>query len=318
MRIDPAVAALRDDRSLQRRAQAAMVSVREAWASLAHVAPVLAEVDSYAAGRPLGDCPALAQLFAEENGAQRFVADLCDGFAGVLAKEPFGQPPFRHAFDGTFSTLLLARGWAARLTLVAQEPGKQQAQRVAFSDAVRHEAVIAGEAVAMVVERGPEGRLAIDRRRLSKGSRTRLDLSRQALFVGRVERRLVTLRLHLSAPAAGPVREYSLADGRLLGQSSGDVRRSRQEMIVSLLGRMKRAEAAPLIAAIAVEEGPDGLRWQALREVLALDTANGFAALCRIARSPIDRLAAPAGALRAQLIEAHPTLRAFEESQCRE
>jgi hypothetical protein len=80
---------------------------------------------------------------------------------------------------------------------------------------------------------------------------------------------------------------------------------------------MKRREAAPAMARIAREKGPDSLRWEALREALALDTAQGFAALCAIARSPLDPLAGPAGALRAQLIEAHPRLRAFEEARCR-
>ena len=114
------------------------------------------------------------------------------------------------------------------------------------------------------------------------------------------------------------MREYALADGALLQQAAGDIRHSRHEMMVALLGRMKRREAAPLLAEIVVEEGADSLRGEALREALALDTAHGFAALCRVARSPLDPLAAPAGALRGQLIEAHPRLRAFEEALCHE
>jgi hypothetical protein len=87
-------------------------------------------------------------------------------------------------------------------------------------------------------------------------------------------------------------------------------------MMLALLGRMKCSEAAPLMAEIGIEQGADSLRWEALREALALDTAMGFAALCRVARSPLDPLAAPAGALRGQLIETHPQLRAFEEARC--
>jgi hypothetical protein len=89
-------------------------------------------------------------------------------------------------------------------------------------------------------------------------------------------------------------------------------------MMLSLLGRMKRREAAPLMAAIAEEDGPDALRWEALREALALDTAAGFAALCRVARAPLDPLAEPAGALRAQLVKMHPELLALKEARCRE
>lgn len=113
------------------------------------------------------------------------------------------------------------------------------------------------------------------------------------------------------------MREYALADGALLKQTAGEVRQSRHETMLALLGRMKRREAVPVMAAIACQSGADSLRWEALRESLALDTAQGFAALCALARSPLDPLAAPAGALRAQLVEAHPRLRAFEEERCR-
>ena len=317
MRVDPAIAALRTDRSPQRRAQAAMFAARDAWREPAEIAPVLAEFERFGVGASLEVCPVLAGLFDRAEAAGRFAAALCTSFARVLAREPFGQLPFRHGFDGMASTLLLARSGSARLSLVAHEPGERRVDSVAFSDAVRHDAVIAGEGCAMRVKRRLDGHLAPVSRRLACGDRITLDLASEALLVERVERRLVVLRLHRTTNAPGPVREYALADGRLLRQSAGDIRHSRQEMMLALLGRMKRFEAAPLMAEMACEEGPDALRWQALREGLALDTASGFAALCRIARSPLDPLSEPAGVLRAQLIEAHPALLAFEEAQCR-
>jgi hypothetical protein len=318
MRVDPAIAELRRDRAPQRRAQAAMAAVRDAWRQEARVAPVFEAFEAYAAGASLGACPGLARLFADGDAAGEFVAGLCRALAAALAHEPFGQAPFRHAFDGVRSTLLLARSGAARLSLLAQEPGSFESATAVFSDAERYEAVIAGKGWARRTARRRDGTFGHQRLRLVPGLRIALDLTRRALFVERVERRLVRLRLDRAVPSAGPTREYSLADGRLLTQASSDVRRSRQEMLFSLLGRMKRTEAAPLMAEIAREEGPDALRWQALREALALDTASGFAALCGIARSPLDPLAAPAGALRAQLIEAHPELSTFEETLCRE
>jgi hypothetical protein len=294
-----------------------MYAVRDAWRREGRVAPVLEAFEAYAGGAPLAACPGLAELFLEGEAAERLIAGLCAALSETLASEPFGQVPFRHAFDGSLSTLLLARSGTARLSLLAQEPGSYESASALFSDAERHETVIAGKAAGRLTARLPDGALEHQRLPLAAGARTALDLSQRSLLVETVERRLVRLRLDRAARSAGPVREYSLADGRLLSQSSGDVRQSRQEMMLSLLGRMKRTEAAPLIAEIAVEEGPDALRWQALRESLALDTASGFAALCCVARSPIDPLAAPAGVLRAQLVEAHPELLAFEEAQCR-
>ncbi|HEY7806280.1 MAG TPA: hypothetical protein VIC34_03685 [Croceibacterium sp.] len=318
MRVAPDIAALRKDRAPQLQAQAAMFAAREAWQFEAGVAQVLADLEEFGRGAPLSSCLALAELFATGEAAGQFADRFSSAFAGVLAREPLGQLPFRHGYDGVLSTLLLARSGPARLTLVAHEPGKYEASSVLFSDGARHDAVIAGEATARLTTRLVDGSFEHDRLNLAAQARLALDLSRKALFVERVERRLVALRLQRDAPMAGPVREFSLADGRLLQQSAGEPRHSRHEMMVALLGRMKRREAAPLIAEIAGEAWPDTLRWQALREALALDTAIGFAALGRIARSSLDPLAVPAGALRAQLIEAHPELRQFEEAQCRE
>jgi hypothetical protein len=102
--------------------------------------------------------------------------------------------------------------------------------------------------------------------------------------------------------------EYALDDGRLVHQAAGTPRDSRLELTAALLGRMGRSDAAPLLAAMAEEAGSPHLRWQALRECLGLDSGTGFAALTAIARRSEDPLAVPAGALRAQLLEAYPQL----------
>jgi len=294
-----------------------MAAACDTWRAGPRAAPVLADLERYGRGTPFADCPALARLFAPGDAARRFSSRFCDTFAVALSGEPLGQLPFRHNFDGALATLLLARVGTAQLALSAQESGEYETASVVFSDAVRHDAVVAGAAQARVTRRMADGSLAHRDMRLAAGCRLALDLAGEALFVGRVERRLVTLRLHRTAPQPGPVREYALADGAWLQQAAGALLHSRHAMMLALLGRMQRSEAAPLMAAIAGEEGPHSLRWEALREALALDTATGFAALCRLARSPLDPLAAPAGALRAQLIEAHPPLRAFEEAHCR-
>ena len=110
-------------------------------------------------------------------------------------------------------------------------------------------------------------------------------------------------------PASGSVtREFNLADGSLAHQATGNARESRFELAAALLGRMGRCDAAPLLAAMAEEQGGNSLRWQALKESLGLDTAHGFAALNRIAERPHDPLAAPALALRAQLLKTYPQL----------
>lgn len=317
MRIAPAIAAMQRDAKLQRRAQARMIAAGGEWRGLPAVASVLTDLAGYGAGLPLTACPALAAVFREGDEATALASSVARHFAAELARNRFGQMPFRHSFDGRVSTLLLARSARAQLILRAREPGAWDYATARFSDAERHDAILAGKGEGALVRRDPRrGGLGASRVALEGGVRHALDLACEALQVSRVSRRLVSLRLHRFAAAPEPSREYRLADGALVHQSAGDIRASRQEMMLALLGRMECVEAAPAMAAIARGPGDASLRWQALRECLALDTAAGFGALCRLARAERDPLAGAADALRARLLEAHPTLHALEGDRC--
>jgi len=317
MRIDPALAALRRDRGPQRLAQSAMVDACDAWRASAEIRQLLAEFERYGDGARLMACPALLALFTDRGSAPRLVAALVRQFCAALTAEPLGHPPFRHGFDRGIATLLLARHGQAQLVLHAIEPGHASFAVASFSDGKRREAVLAGEARARIVRRrGRFGLLAERGISLAPGVRLALDLREDALQVLAIERRLVSLRLQRCARAPRPTCEYDLASGALLRQAAGDIRTSRQEMMLAVLGRMGRTEAAPVMAAIAREPGDASLRWQALRECLALDTATGLAALGDLSRASPDPLAAPARMLRARLLEAHPDLRAPEAEAC--
>lgn len=297
-----------------------MKAAGDEWRAEPAVSGVLAGLERFGTGAPLEACPALEAALASPLAGAEFAASLCRRFGGLLAREHLGHLPFRHAFDGWVSTLLLARAGRAQLVLHAREPGHRDYLSASFSDALRYEAVLAGFAEARIVRlNASPGRVALANEavELSAGTRLALDLSCEVLQVQRVERRLVSLRLDRFAAEPRPSREYAVESGALVHQSAGDVRASRHEMMVALLGRLGRVEAAPEMAALACGRGDDSLRWQALRECLALDTAEGFRALCAIARGEGDALAPPAGALRAQLVEAHPQLLAVEGAECR-
>jgi hypothetical protein len=74
---------------------------------------------------------------------------------------------------------------------------------------------------------------------------------------------------------------------------------------------MERMDAVPVMVE-TTHDGSDHLRWQAVRECIALDTAAGLAALRAIAANPADSLHAPASALRERLHASHPELAALE------
>lgn len=321
MEIHPQLRALRSDDAPQRKAQAILYRAMDAWRSQPPVSAVHADLERFAGGAALADCAALAALF---DGARPAARDFVDGFnaaaARALADAPLGHMPFRHFTDGTVSTVLLGGARDVSLMLVAVDGTALAAApppvSVSLSPAQCHDHVLAGTAAAELVEARATGpaTASLTRRAaaFAPGCVLVRDGAREGLLYRRVSGCLVSLRLvrRLSGGAAG--REYRLSDGALLHQSAGHVRDSRLELVATLLGRMQRTDAAHLLAAMARESGPDGLRWQVLRECLGLDTAIGFAALCAIADADAgvgtDSLCAAATALRAHLIAGHPEL----------
>lgn len=317
MHIHPAIRALRGDDAPQRAAQQAAHDAMASWADSLARARLRAELDAFATTREMADCPLLAALFEEGDPA---AGELAGSFAAagarVLARQPFAHLPQRHSTDGTVSMMLLARSGNVMLTLCAIDgegfARQPQARNASFWPGESWEHVLAGSARADLVERRGGGddaaTLVPHPIRLEPGRVICRNAERQALVHREISGALVTLRLQRRRPQAGPSREYALDTGRLAHQAAGNPRDSRVELMMALLGRMKRRDAAPLLAGIAAGEGSEALRWQALREGLALDTAAGFGALCRVAADSGDPLAAPAGALRSQLIETYPQL----------
>jgi hypothetical protein len=234
-----------------------------------------------------------------------------------LADNPLGHAPFRHFTDDVIATLQLAKAGDTTLSLVAIDryglARRPAASTADFSPSEVWERVLAGTATAAVIDRGATGPdradLIVSEMTLRPGSLIVRDARFRHVRLDRVQGCLVSLRLQRRMPGAGPTREYALTDGALVHQAAGNPKDSRTELMMALLGRMGRADAAPAMAGIATEEGSGALRWQALRECLSLDTAQGFSALCEVARRADDELAPAAGALRSQLIEAYPQLR---------
>lgn len=316
MKVRPELQALRGNDAPQRRAQAAVREVYEDWRS-GPGGQAEAELARFGDGAELDDLPLLSALFAESDGtADGFVGDLLARLLDRLAAEPLTQSPLRFSSDHAVTTLVLARHGTAVLTLHLFDGSALEARpapaSVSFPPAETFEKILrgSGEALRVILQPGGDGRISLAQTPVTfaAGEVTHRLGQREARVLRRIDGTMVSLRLQRRGAAGEIVREYALADGTLLHQAAGCPRDSRLELAAALLGRMGRSDAAPLLAAMAEEQGSPALRWQALRECLALDSGAGFTALCRIARAPTDPLAVPAGALRAQLLEAHPQL----------
>lgn len=321
MRIDPALRALRSDPAPQRSAQTALERVKSDWLCSEKNTEIFGDLARFGAGDELIECPALKGLVSVPESAIGFVGALVDMMLLQLGHHPLGQVPFRHQYSGKMAVLQLAAAGDAAISLVMYERSATAAdpQTICFTDSERHEIVIAGSGKMTIVKRiagtGQPSDLGTQPIHLGEGQHLSLRGMFETKFVSEVQDRLVVLRLSRTELAPEPSLEFRLRDGALVHRASGDKRDSRQEMILALLGNMGRKDAAPVMAEMA-SEGSDHLRWQALRECLALDTAAGFAALCAIARDPGDTLSPNAAALRAQLIEAHPQLAVWEDGLC--
>lgn len=319
----PELRALRRDDSPQCDAQDALQQRLDDWRAKPAIAALLGELEIFAAGAQLADCPGLAALFTPGTGAARLLtADFSAANCAALAAEPLGHVPLRHFTDGITSTVLIARAVNVTLSLVAIDGEglgrRPESATASFGPNHTWEYVLGGSAAIELVECQPTGPRAASLTRrefeVGPGSIMHRDGQREARLLRRIDGALVSLRLQRRRSNAEVTREYDLASGTLLHQAAGNPRDSRVELMLAMLGRMGRKDAAPLMAQIAQDEGSTALRWQALRECLALDTQAGFAALVAIAANADDTLSGPAGALRAQLIESYPQLQ--EAASC--
>ena len=321
MRVDRRISALCGDQSGQRAMREAVAAAVGECRRDPAIAPVLAALEAYGAGAGLALCPALQALFAIPGRARAMVEPFVARLVALQRRDPLAQLAFRHQSGEDFHFLQIAVKGRATLGLALHDRRHLLgAGGVAtFPHAERHEVVLAGAAELGLLEiardRGVEATIVERRRRVSTGSVLAFSGAGQSRIVRRVEGRLLVLRLARIAEAPLPTRQFALPAGRLVHRASGDRCESRHEMMLALLGRMGRADAAPAIAAMT-RAGSDHFRWQALRECLALDTLEGFRALERIADDRGDPLAAQAGALRAQLVAAHPELRMVGQAPC--
>lgn len=317
MIVHPQIRALRGDDTPQRLAQARLIGVLETWRAAHRLDRLGEELERLGAGEPLSALAGLGALMTPASrAAGELVGTLIRDVATELAASPFGQVLLRHYRDGVVSTLALTQAGEASLIVQAFD-GQELARRdapatVSFAPLETWYVVLAGTVHGRLIERDGSSanpaRFTAQDIALAPGAALHLEGLRQTLVLDRIEGALVWLKLQRRLPGGEVTREFRLADGTPVHQAAGNPRDSRLELAAALLGRMGRTDAAPLLAAMAEEDGSPALRWQALRECLALDSAAGFAALCRIADRGADALAAPAASLRAQLIARHPEL----------
>ncbi len=305
MQMNPELVRLRSKPAPQPATDAALAG----WRAEPDVVALGRALARWEAGTPLGEVPELARLIADchaaRSFAERFMAPLMD----ALTDEPLAQLSLGHSSAPGMARLRLLGHARAGLSLTVFAPRARSVPPAAlFEDGEAHDIVLAG-AAQVLAHRLAAGGLASREIACAPGTVMTRSGPRDARQIIAVTRPLVLLQLTCEAACPEPSREIALADARLLKTISGCKRTSQQMMALGVLGALgHRPALAPMVALAEDPQATRDLRWEALRQTLALDAAEGLALLARLAGRAGDTLANPAAALRRNLLAARPDL----------
>ncbi|MEM6477014.1 MAG: hypothetical protein AAF687_12690 [Pseudomonadota bacterium] len=311
MRIHPAIRVLRGDRAAQRSVQEPVLKALAQWHSSGPVARLVEALANYAAGAPLSECSPLSELMQDSELAGGFVRDWSGLFVGALSSGPLGEVPFQSRLIGGVGTVSLLRSGRATLALTAMPRGERldDANTVVIADRECHEILIEGRASGAVFRSdGQEDRLHWAKAAWRRGDQIALG-PRSARLITNVEQTVLLLQLSRTAQHPKAAREFDRVTGQFQRSASGDKLASRKVMALGVLGALEHWEALSVMGDVARDTSlDDDLRWEAVRQVLALDPASGMQLLDGLAQRGEDALARPAERLRGQLLRAYPQL----------
>lgn len=269
----------------------------------------------------IASIPALATLGSKLAGAAEAGADAVLALAGAMmeddeaigaaiaasiaaaARDPMCRPPLRASRnelqDGLllFSNSLLVVQLAvmSASALAIKRGSDQEAPPIAFTgQRTLFRFLKGGNALLSIWEAPPieagftaqagaRCRLR-ERRRLADGDSIAFDGRRESFVVERAESDIVYIFASTSLEASPVATEYDARSRQLIATSSTDEAGSRIQMMLALLRTMGRHDAAPLFAE-QLQASHFHTRWQAMRELLALDAELALPHLKRMAGS---------------------------------
>ena len=224
-----------------------------------------------------------------------------DAALALLAADPFARPPLRMVGggDGGPGGLVLADCGAIRLTLQLRPftangvapgnavfvPGRAAIHVLDGGGAELRAhivAVSAAEEAGGFTAQGAAQCLTQPSRPLRTGETLILDTARQSFTLHGTGRDILYLELTVQPPSRLPIRGYDIASGRLTHVSASRRDSSFRQTALTLLRKLGRTDAAPLFVAETASED-FAARWNAMRELVALDPAMALPHLAAMA-----------------------------------
>lgn len=140
---------------------------------------------------------------------------------------------------------------------------------------------------------------------LHAGDVIAVDQAREAVNIIGGTGDVVMVQLTIQSPSPLPLREYDGRTGRLTGVASSQRANSFRQMGLALLRQMERRDAAPLFVA-ELASRDFALRWQVMREFVALDAGAALPHLCDMATDdPHPELRRAAASARDLVVKYH-------------
>lgn len=241
----------------------------------------------------------------------------------LLAEDAFARPPLRPVGDSAFGGLLLAETGPIRITLLVRRfeaagasdaatalfaPGRMRLRVLAAGGAIIHRhsvEVSAAEEAGGFTAVAALPCITAAPRPLVTGEILALDTAREAISLTGGTGDVLMLELAVQPPSPLPVRAYDVESGRLVHVSASQRDSSFRGMALALLRTLGRADAVPLFTA-ETKAVDFAARWNAMRELVALDSAAAVAPLAGMAASDPHPEVRRAAAATLTLFEREP------------
>ena len=231
------------------------------------------------------------------DGIDAWMAELIAG-AGA---DPFAKPALRNTANEVLTGLwLFDRPLLSIFValvppdgLAAKRMGRTGRASIAFTGQRSVYRFLKGGGASLSLWRAPQigagfrretgGRCRlVERRRIEDGDVIEIDGRSCGFVIDHAVSDIVYAQAMTPVGAAPLMAEYDADSCECVGASSADEASSRIELMLALLRTMERADAAPVFEAV-LASAPFHLRWQAMREFLALDAEAALPHLRRMA-----------------------------------
>lgn len=263
-------------------------------AAFANLDAALAAADSTNAASILA---AAAAWLERGEGIEAWMGELI----AAAGDDPFARPPLRNTANEVLTGLWVVERPLLSIMvalvpadgLAAKRTGRTGRASIAFTGQRSVYRILRSGGATVSFWDAPEigtgfrtetgGRCRlVERRRIEDGEVIEIDGRSCGFVIDHAVSDIVYAQAMTPVGAAPLMAEYDADSCECVGASSADEASSRIELMLALLRTMERADAAPVFEAV-LASAPFHLRWQAMREFLALDADAALPHLRRMA-----------------------------------